>query len=581
MKAMRGGLALFALGMTMALILTACGGADPTATSVPTATAVPATATPVPPTATPVPPTPTARKANPTPILNLQGQRGGVLNIAALSSQPFGYDTYEAGGPSFSYPVWNPIHNNLLWPDPYGDGKALVGDVAEGWEFSDSGEVLTFSIRRGIAFHDGTPLTAKDVAYNIDRGTLNPRTSTMTYFKARLRALSGVEAVDDYTVRLTLSAPSNSLLRVMGQNQMLMYPAHLPFPERLDEFKAKPIGTGPFQFDALERSIKMDHVRNGNYWKQGLPYLDGINYHMLARDTVVANFRVGKIDATQWNNNEVLPAIAEDLKNKEGFVYNLVTISVNQMVLNNRPPWTDKRVREALFLAVDRHALVATWQDGAGSPYPSPLLPPEEGGLWGISTEVIKTRPGFSEDKTRDLARAKELLAQADLGPDFSFNIMTSQSFQVYGETVDANFRQLGVETELDILPNAEVRERVGRKDFDVYLISASINIDDPADYLNAYVVTGAGQNFGGWSWPELDDLLAEQDKTLDVAQRREMLVRVQEMILGEYFGAFLVTITRQTPAGHFPWVKNYYPNLPFLHSPQYRWEQVWIDRSG
>ncbi len=579
MRSATGRWAAVTLAVALGLLTAACGGGDATSTpppATPTATKPPPT-----PTSTPLPPTPTPTPvggAVPTAVVTQQGKRGGVLQLIALPTQPYGFDTYEAGSPSFSYEVWNPIFNNLIWPDPYARGQALVGDAAETWTVSGDGTVITLSLRRGITFHDGKPLTAADVVYNLDRGVLHPRTPTMVFFKARLSALKSIEALDDYTVRLTLAAPTNSALRVLGMNQMSLYPAHIPFPDKLSEFQQKPIGSGPFKVKSLDKGVRLEWTRNDAYWKPALPFLDGIVYTPASGETSVAAFRTGRADATLFNNNDILPSIVTTLKRETGFVAGLLTISVNQAILNNRAPFTDGRVREAISLAIDRQALVDTWQQGAGNPYAAPLLAPELGGQWGISVESMKTRPGFRDNKTEDLARAKQLVTDARVS-ETTLNIMTSLSFRVYGEVVDASLRAVGIKAKLDLLDPAETNARLQRGDFDIYLISASINIDDPSDTLADFVVTGAGQNRGKWSWPELDTLMTTQDRTLDVAKRKAILADIQEMVLRERYGAFIPTIVRESPVGHQPWVKNTPSNLPFLHSPWYRWEQVWIER--
>ena len=605
MRSARAGLLLCGLASIGPLLLAACGGGETTATPVPpSATSAPATATPTrpapttapvataaatvaptataaptpAPTATPVP-TPTQRPPTPTPV-TLPGKRGGVLQLPGLAGQPLGYDTFESGAVGQAgHEVWQPMMNNLIQPDPYGDGYTLEGDAASRWEISQNGTVITFFLRQGIKFHDGMPLTAKDVAYNIDRAW-KPRSTNMTNFQAKFTAIRAIDTPDDYTVRVTLSASSNALLRSMSMNQFTIYPAHLPFPEKSADFKKQPIGSGPFKLKSVDQGIRIEYVRNNDYWKPGLPYLDGIVYTPLTGEAVIAAFRTGRVDAPLFNSNELRPTIVKTLQREQRFTPLEVAQGLAHLVVNQREPWTNPKVREALSLALDRQALVDTWQDGAGNPYAPPMLPPEQGGRWGISVAVMKTRPGFGTNKDADVARAKQILKEANVDPTkYTVSVRSTNTQALYGQVVESAVRTLGFKTNLTQLGSVENTDLLRRGDFDVYPAVSSISFDDPLDYLVQWVVTGGGFNWGKWSNPTVDKLLDEQDKTLDEGKRKEQLLQLQEIILSDFSGPMIPTLHRVSFYGYMPWVKNYYPRLPFAHSPRLRWEQVWLER--
>ncbi len=476
----------------------------------------------------------------------------------------------------FFFLLFGSMMNNLIWPDPYGDGSSLVGDVADRWEVTDSGKVITFSLRKGITFQDGTSLTSRDVAYNFDRGW-KPRSPTMTYFKVPFQLIQQIETPDDLTVRVTMSQPSNAFLRVVSTNSFLMYPAAQPFPEKLDQWKANPVGTGPFKFKSITPGVKLEVVRNDAYWKAGLPYLDGIVYNVLTPDASVAAFRTGRLDAANLDT-AIIDQLSNDVRRDIQFTSYPVTVSIPVTLINRKEPFLDARVRQAVSLAMDRQAAANVWLQGRGSPYAAPLIPPELGGQWGISTEVTKARPGYREGKAQDLARAKELIAQAGVDPTkFAIQINGNSSFPQQGEILERDVSALGFKTNLVIVPQAETTGRLLNGQFDIAADNINISFDDPLDYLAPSIATGGGKNYGKWSNPKIDALLAEQDATQDVAKRKQVLLELQETILTD--ATVIPTVLRRSDMGHLPWVKNYPSKLPVLFSSFYRWEQVYLTR--
>ena len=580
-----------------AAVLAACGGADATPTSVPlaaTPTAAPrptATTAPTAPpvaitatatvaaataTARPLPSaTPTASAAAvPTPV-SLTGKRGGTLNLRAIST-PVAWDTFDARGSS-DFHTLGGVMNNLIWPDPYRDGYTLVGDLAESWELSAQGQVITFRLRQGARWHDGTPFTSADVLYNFDRA-LKPRSPTMTFFLTSFAPIDKVEAPDGSTVRVTLKQPSNAFLRQVATNPFLIYPSSAPFPEKLDQWKQTPVGTGPFKFKSITPATKIEVSRNDAYWKPGLPYLDGIVYTVIsAADPAAAAIRAGRIDAANLDTSVVdrlTPAVRQEI----GFTAYPLVVSRAQLTFNKKAPLTDQRVRQAIGLAVDRQTILKTWLEDRGTALAPPLIPPELGGQWGISTDVMKNRPGFRTDKTADVAAAKQLLAQAGIDPAKTTIKITGLTSQVQFPTVvERNLADLGFATKLEVRDPGSGNDILFRGEFDIEADLGNPAFDDPADYLNPWIVTGGSKNYGKWSDPALDALLADQDKELDFAKRKDLLTRVQQMVLDQ--SVISPVVIRQSASGHLPWVKNYPTKLPFLFSSFFRWEQVYLDR--
>ena len=579
-KLFKRGFGFVLLALVAILVITACGGDEaPTATPTqppPTAaptqapTAVP-TATPTrAPTATPVP----TATPNPQVPKRLDGKRGGTLNLRVLNL-PRSWDTYDTVGQVDLHNL-GPMLNNLVWPDPYGDGFSLTGDLAQSWQVSSAGDTVTFRLRQGVKFHDGSALTSKDVAYNLTRAW-KPRAPTMTYYQARVAAVQAIDTPDDLTIVVKLNAPSNAFLQGIGMAGVLIYPAAIPFPEQLETWKKSPIGTGPYKYKG-STATTMEFVRNDAYHVSGLPYADAIQFAVIADTTLsVAAFRAGRLDASNFDTSAIEISY-QDLQREQRFVTKKVNIGLYFLHPAQKAPWSYPSVRQAISLAINRQEIIDGWLKGLGDRAASPLMPPELGGQWGLASRDILARPGFSEDKTADRARARQLLTQAGVVPgDITVSILAAQGGDgLYGEIVERSFAAMGFKTKLDLVDRANLVPKLLRGEFDFAARAQAISFDDPSDYPSLWVLTGGGQNYGKWSNPRLDALYTEQDRTLDTSRRRQLLAEFQEIILQDNF--IIPEFYRFGYMGHMPWVKNY-PSLPFLFSPWYRWEQVYVER--
>ena len=519
--------------------------------------------------------------AVPTPIA-LDGKRGGILQLSIRSAYATSFDTFSAGGLS-SMSAHAPLLNNLVWPDPYATTRTLVGDTAERWEFSGNGTLITFKLRKGITFHDGHAFTSKDVAYNIDRAW-HPRAPTMNQHAGQLNALAKIETPDDFTVRLTMTRPSNFFFSAMTVTTFLMYPAHMPMPEFNDQWNQTGIGTGPFKMvsKSAERGIEM--ARNPSYFKPGLPYLDGVRMNSINDPSLVlASFRTGRLDATNIDSGGLTQQIVDGtLAREQGFVRVDSISGGTGLFIANKPPFSDVRVREALHLAMNRKEITDVAYQGLGVYQASPLISPELGGVWGIPASELKTQPGFRDDKTEDLKTARALLAQAGVDPSkVRLRILVSAAQQAQsslGTVVDSSVRPLGFKDEIVVAEPAERQKLRNDNEFEISVEPVSPSVDDPLDYLARWVATDGAENGKRWSNPTVDRLLADQDVELDQAKRKQLINQIQDNLLKERY--FMVLVWRIFPVGYNGYVKNYPPKLPLLFDPRFREEQVWIDNS-
>src|SRR5438309_7370880 len=208
--------------------------------------------------------------------LALAQKSGGVLRMPDFAS-PASMSIHEEVTRA-AVTVLMPVFNNLVLFDQHKEKNTLdtiVPDLAESWTWSEDGKELTFKLRHGVKWHDGKPFTAADVKCTWDMLTgkaaeklrLNPR-------KAWYRNLDEVATEGDYAVTFILKRPQPAFLFLLAGGMSPVYPCHI-LPR---DMRTHPIGTGPFKFVEYKPNEYIKLTKNPDYWKQGRPYLDGIEW---------------------------------------------------------------------------------------------------------------------------------------------------------------------------------------------------------------------------------------------------------------------------------------------------------------
>jgi peptide/nickel transport system substrate-binding protein len=262
--------------------------------------------------------------------------------------------------------------------------------LAERWESSDDLKTWTFYIRKGVKFHHGRELDAEDVAATVNR--ILDKTVGAT---ARVNFIvEKIEVVDKYTIRFKLSKPYAEFAELFTDGTALIVPR-----DRIDKLATEPIGTGPFKLKSFIPGDRVELVKNPDYFEKGVPILDGVTMYIIPESsTQITALETGNIDLV-W----LLPSEAIDrLKGKPNIVVDEVqTSSWDSIVMHNeKPPFNNLKVRQAIHLAIDKHEVVKTVLFGHGTPTHTPISP---------------IHPYFNKNisfKT-DLAKAKQLLAEA------------------------------------------------------------------------------------------------------------------------------------------------------------------------
>ena len=262
-------------------------------------------------------------------------QYGGSV-VVGIQQDIDSLDPHKATAAGTKEILFN-VFEGLVKPDKNGD---LMKALASDYTVSEDGLVYTFTLREGVTFHNGSPVTANDVKYSLDRcsGLLDG-----TPLISSLSVLTEVNIIDDKTVQVTVAKPNTELI-------YSFVAAIIPAGSGEDE-NASPIGTGPFSFVSYTPQVGVSLKKNENYWQAGLPYLDEVNFKIInSAETALMELQGETIQVYPY----LTDSQAEELKNKFQILSHPSNV-VQALYLNNADPvLSDVRIRQAICYAIDK-----------------------------------------------------------------------------------------------------------------------------------------------------------------------------------------------------------------------------------
>lgn len=402
--------------------------------------------------------------------------------------------------------------------------------AAEMPTFSDGGKTVTIKLRRGVRFNDGTPMNAEAVRFSLDRH-LNIKGSSR---RSELELVNAIEVVDPLTVRLRLKAPFSPLVATLADRAGM--PVSPTQARKLDEkFGTAPICVGPWTM--VER-VPQDRIvleKSKYYFDPGSAKFDRLIFRIIPDDNVrLANLRSGDIDVMHL----VAPTDAVSLRKEGRFVvssvtglaYQSITINLHNKNGKNTPPVdlgtplaNDPRVREALDLSIDREALNQVAWDGQYTPGCTPVSP--------VSPFYDKSR----KCPTRDVARAKQLLAAAGLAGGYSFEmtIVNDPQQRRVGEVIQGMAKEAGFDISLRPSEFASALKDDDAGNLRAFLIGWSGRVDPDGNIHQFHTCVGSLNTTGACD-KDIDDLLNKAREVNDFAQRAALYREaIDKMVLG------------------------------------------------
>src|SRR6202045_4868943 len=381
-------------------------------------------------------------------------KQGGILRMYHRDS-PGSASIHEEATYSTNIPFM-PVFNNLvIYKQDVAQNSldSIVPDLAESWAWSADNKTLSFKLRQGVKWHDGKPFTSNDVKCTFDmlmgkspqKFRKNPRKSWYEF-------VNDVTTNGDFEVAFNLKRPQPALLALLASGYTPVYPCHVTSAE----MRTHPIGTGPFKFVEFKANESIKLTRNPDYFKKGLPHLDGIEFTIITnRSPAILAFVSGQVEMTF--PTEVSIPLLKDVKTQAPKAVCVVepnNVSTNIIINSSSPPFDNLDIRRALALALDRKAFISIMFEGQADV--GGTMEPAPAGLWAMPKEMLETIPGYGPDVNANREAARQLMAKAGYGPDKHLAVKVStRNIPVYRDPAVILIDQLKsiyIDGELDVV---------------------------------------------------------------------------------------------------------------------------------
>lgn len=482
-------------------------------------------------------------------------KRGAILRISAPTN-PSSLDPATGGAGSdhaFLFTMYDTLTEwdfETLKPKP---------GLAESWSFADP-TTFVINIRQGVTFHDGTPLDAEAVKFNLERNKSDPKSN----IKADLATMASVAVTGPMQVTLKLNAPDAALPGILSDRAGMMVSPTALKASAAGNVARTPVGAGAYTFVSWADGERIIVKRNEKYWKANRPYPDGIEFAIIPELTTgVRSVTAGQNDLIYQlpPRQKVVVERSNNLK-----VFNGPTLYVFQIFLNwAKPPFDDIRVRKAFNLAIDRESFVKAALAGLAEPaYMN--LPKSH---WAYDKSVAALTP-------YDPDRARKLLAEAGFKEGTTIELVgyPDQDSVQRQEILIEQFRKVGIGVRFLNAPIAEASAAFfGAEKRGSGLLAAWTGRPDPSLTYSLMFTKDAYYNGGRGAVPaELEAAIKESRASEDIQIRSKAFATVQRLVMENAFVAplafqfELVAMNKK--------VQGYRPNL--LGKPKY--DDVWLE---
>jgi peptide/nickel transport system substrate-binding protein len=441
-------------------------------------------------------------------MASAQGTKGAGTLRAGLDSDPPNMDPHRSTA-AVDRQVYQSLYDKLMDTD---ENLKIIPMLATSWTISADGKTVTFKLRQGVKFHDGTPFNAEAVKFNFDR-MQDPKFPSAR--RSEVQPVQKVTVVDPYTVALSLEKPYSPLLYVLTDRAgMMVSPAEAQ--KAGTNFALHPIGTGPFRF--VEK-VPQDHItleRNPDYWVKGQPYLDRVIYRPFPDDNArVANVKSGDIDIINIVPAPQIKQLTQEAS-RPGARFKLLehgAFSWQGIWLNvTKPPFDNKLLRQAFNATIDRNVIANVVLQGAV--YPSfsffPNGTPAYDPTWKIPP--------------RNVQLAKEKLQAAGQPNGFSFTllIVPGEVAGAIGQAVQSMAADAGIQAKLQIIEFGAMLHETDTLMHQAALLGWSGRPDPDFDIYPFVTQSGIGSfNDAGYTNPRVQTLLDAARLLNDMTQRR------------------------------------------------------------
>jgi peptide/nickel transport system substrate-binding protein len=482
-------------------------------------------------------------------------KRGGRLRVG-LQADPTAFDAQTQSLTA----IWHCIehtYNRLMRVKP---DLTVEPELAESVEISQDGITYTFKLRQGVKFHDGSDLKASDVVFTYKR-LVDPATASPS--AADLDSMQDITAPDDSTVVVTLKTPDASFLGITA-NADLSILSEAVGKATNNNFAEKVVGTGPFMYKDYVPNTSFTVDKNPNYWEEGLPFLDGIDFTIASTDSSRTTALVS--DTVDFIEYAPLADIDTTFSSPDYTLAGNSNTNIRFLAMNLRKqPFDNEKVRQAISKVIDRGPIInSPALFGHGTPVDG-LFPPDN---WAGLKDTIPAP---------DIDGAKQLMADAGMKDGFKTKITSWAQYtflNAAATVIQEQLKQIGIDAELNFVENDTMNQQVYVDyDFEIAVTGDSGFLDPNTICLNYFKSTSTG-NISGYKNDQVDQWIAQGIVETDIAKRAEIYQNIQKQLLVDLPWVNLFVANQFEAMRNY--VKGYY-HIPTGSNIALR--QTWLDK--
>lgn len=416
----------------------------------------------------------------------------------------------------------------------------VVPGLAEDWEVSEDGLTMTFTLREGVTFHDGSELDSEDVVHSLE-AIMDEATAAVA--AATLGSVESVEAPDASTVVLNLSAPDSSILAGLASVNL----AIISSEDSEETLTTEANGTGPFQLDERVPSQSLTVTSFADYWG-GEPELDAVEFRVIPDETsIVSALQSGNVHLAVFDD----PLVAQSAESPDVEITETPQLAYHALQLNARQaPLDDVNVRLAIQCAIDRQEVLDTAAQGAGE-----VVGP-------ITSPAYLSDPSARPCPERDYDQAREYLAEAGYEDGLELDVIVSQGEYATSvneaQNIQAQLAEAGIAVNLEVMEIGAYVDRWIAADFTAAVALNGGRPDPEGMYGRYFPSTGNLNQVAGYSSDTLDELFAQGRQTADPEERRAIYDEVSRELEDNavwiwLFSSYSFTATQSGVEGFTP----------------------------
>ncbi len=435
--------------------------------------------------------------------------------VVSVPQDPDFLDPHKASA-SGTYEMMFNVFEGLLKPDSTGNA---VPAVAQSYSVSEDGLTYTFTLRDGVKFHNGNPVTMDDVLYSLNRlkGTVDEKALSSDFENF----IESITALNEKTVEIRLNKINSDFL---GKFTAAILPK-----DNADHNK-NPIGTGPFKFVEYAPGQRVVIAKFEDYWKNGVPSLDEVEFRIITENQAsLMSFMAGEV--------QMLPradAIQADLLRDR---FNLVSAAQNMVQLMTmniaRKPFDDIKVRQAVNYAIDKDEIIDIVANGYGSKLGSNMSP------------IMKKyyQEGLEDYYATNLEKARELLSEAGYPNGFNTTIAVPSNYQFHIDTaqvISEQLKKVGINCSIEQIEWGVWLDKVyAKREYDMTIIGLTGKLS-AYDILKRYM-SDYSRNFMNYSNPEYDEIISKAIKETDEDKKASLYKEAQVMLTQDAAAVYIM----------------------------------------